>query len=184
MKNLIYKVSAVAAAGGGAVAIATVLLTGATGHDGLEGVRFRPYQDVAGIRTVCYGHTGRDIIPGKTYSQAECDALLRHDLATVARQIAPYIHVPVPETTRGALYSFVYNVGVGHFSTSTLLQKINQGDIRGACDQLRRWRYAGGRPWKGLITRRETERQVCLWGVARSPAPAGERDHNAPLSVR
>ncbi|WP_373278392.1 lysozyme [Shimwellia blattae] len=156
--------SAVAAAGGSAVAIATMLITGPTGHDGLEGVRYRPYQDVAGIRTVCYGHTGKDIIPGKTYSQAECDELLSHDLATVARQIAPYIRVPVPETTRGALYSFVYNVGVGNFKTSTLLRKINQGDIHGACDQLRRWTYASGRQWQGLITRREIERQVCLWG--------------------
>ncbi|MCW7199540.1 glycoside hydrolase family protein [Escherichia coli] len=42
--------------------------------------------------------------------------------------------------------------------------KINQGDIKGACDQLRRWTYAGGKQWKGLMTRREIEREVCLWG--------------------
>ncbi|WP_249974817.1 glycoside hydrolase family protein, partial [Escherichia coli] len=65
---------------------------------------------------------------------------------------------------RGALYSFVYNVGAGNFRTSTLLRKINQGDIKGACDQLRRWTYAGGKQWKGLMTRREIEREICLWG--------------------
>ncbi|WP_435793068.1 glycoside hydrolase family protein [Escherichia coli] len=70
----------------------------------------------------------------------------------------------IPETTRGALYSFVYNVGAGNFRTSTLLRKINQGDIKGACDQLRRWAYAGGKQWKGLMARREIEREVCLWG--------------------
>ncbi|EED0936390.1 lysozyme RrrD, partial [Escherichia coli] len=48
--------------------------------------------------------------------------------------------------------------------TSTLLRKINQGDIKGACDQLRRWTYAGGKQWKGLMTRREIEREICLWG--------------------
>ncbi|ESA73810.1 glycoside hydrolase family protein, partial [Escherichia coli] len=48
--------------------------------------------------------------------------------------------------------------------TSTLLRKINHGDIKGACDQLRRWTYAGGNQWKGLMTRREIEREVCLWG--------------------
>ncbi|MEK8668416.1 glycoside hydrolase family protein, partial [Escherichia coli] len=68
------------------------------------------------------------------------------------------------QTTRGALYSFVYNVGAGNFRTSTLLRKINQGDIKGACDQLRRWTYAGGKQWKGLMTRREIEREICLWG--------------------
>ena len=46
---------------------------------------------------------------GKTYTKAECNALLNKDLATVARQINPYIKVDIPETTRGALYSFVYN---------------------------------------------------------------------------
>ncbi|HDU5394583.1 TPA: glycoside hydrolase family protein, partial [Klebsiella pneumoniae] len=47
--------------------------------------------------------------------------------------------------------------------TSTLLRKINQGDPKGACDQLLRWTYAKGKQWKGLITRREVEREVCLW---------------------
>lgn len=155
--------SLIAATGGGAIAIASMLITGPTGNDGLEGVRYTPYQDVIGVWTVCYGHTGKDILLGKTYTKVECDALLNKDLATVARQINPYIKVPIPETTRGALYSFAYNVGSGNFKTSTLLYKINQGDIAGACDQLRRWIYAGKQTWKGLVTRREIEREVCLW---------------------
>ncbi len=53
----------------------------------------------------CHGHTGKDIMLGKTYTKAECKALLNKDLATVARQINPYIKVDIPETTRGALYS-------------------------------------------------------------------------------
>ncbi|MED8664102.1 hypothetical protein Q5578_13725 [Escherichia coli] len=36
--------------------------------------------------------------------------------------------------------------------------------MKGACDQLRRWTYAGGKQWKGLMTRREIEREICLWG--------------------
>lgn len=152
------------AVGGGAIAISSALITGPTGNDGLEGVRYQPYRDVVDKWTVCWGHTGKDIILGKTYTKAECQALLDKDLNIVARQINPYIKVPIPETTRGALYSFVYNVGAGNFKTSTLLYKINQGDIKGACEQLRRWTYAGGKQWKGLITRREIEREVCLWG--------------------
>ncbi len=149
---------------GGAIAIASVLITGPSGNDGLEGVSYVPYKDIVGVWTVCHGHTGKDIMLGKTYTKAECKALLNKDLATVARQINPYIKVDIPETTRGALYSFVYNVGAGNFRTSTLLRKINQGDIKGACDQLRRWTYAGGKQWKGLMTRREIEREICLWG--------------------
>ncbi|HGK7505406.1 TPA: lysozyme [Kluyvera cryocrescens] len=156
--------SVIVAVPAGAIAIAAALITGPTGNDGLEGVRYVPYQDVVDKWTICYGHTGRDIMLGKTYTEAECRALLNKDLATVAQQINPYIKVPIPETTRGALYSFAYNVGAGNFKTSTLLRKINQGDTKGACDQLRVWIYAGKKKWVGLMTRREIEREVCLWG--------------------
>ncbi|MXF49413.1 glycoside hydrolase family protein [Raoultella sp. Lac2] len=156
--------SVIAAVGGGAIAIASALIAGPTGNDGLEGVRYKPYQDVVGVWTVCYGHTGKDILLGKTYTEAECRALLNKDLNTVARQINPYIKQPIPETMRGALYSFAYNVGASNFQTSTLLRKINQGDQKGACDQLRVWIYAKKVIWKGLVTRREIEREVCLWG--------------------
>lgn len=158
------KNSVIAAIPLGAIGIASALITGPTGNDGLEGVRYNPYQDVVGVWTVCYGHTGKDVMLGKTYTESECRALLNKDLTTVAHKIDPYILKPIPETMRGALYSFVYNVGAGNFKTSTLLRKINLGDQKGACDQLQRWTYAGGKQWKGLITRREIEREVCEWG--------------------
>lgn len=41
--------------------------------------------------------------------------------------------------------------------------EANLRDQKGACDQLRRWTYAKGKQWKGLVTRREIEREVCLW---------------------
>ncbi|HGW3647995.1 MULTISPECIES: lysozyme [unclassified Citrobacter] len=150
-----------ASIGGGAIAIATVMLSG---KDGVEGREYVAYRDVVGVITVCDGHTGSDIIPGKRYSDKECDALTRKDLTRTAAQVDPHIKVPTTETQRAAIYSFAYNVGAGNFKTSTLLYKINQGDIKGACEQLRCWTYAGGKQWKGLMTRREIEREVCLWG--------------------
>lgn len=144
------------AAAGGALAIAGVLIPS------LEGVEFKPYQDVVGVWTVCYGHTGQDIMLGKKYTESECRALLDKDLRTTAAQIDPYIKKTIPDTARAALYSFAYNVGAGNFKTSTLLYRLNQGDIAGACDQLRRWTYAGGKQWKGLMNRREIEREICL----------------------
>ncbi|EOD6655107.1 lysozyme [Salmonella enterica] len=147
--------------GAGAVAIAAAMLGG---HDGLEGRRYIPYRDVAGVLTVCDGHTGKDIIPGKRYTDAECDALLDKDLKRVKAQVDPLIKVSIPESERAAFYSFAYNVGTGAFARSTLLKKLNAGDHTGACNELKRWTYAGGKQWKGLMTRREIEREVCLWG--------------------
>ena len=149
----------IAVAGGGAMAIATVFLGG---KDGVEGRVYEPYKDVAGVWTVCDGHTGRDIVIGKTYTDGECDALLRKDLQPAKRTVDRLVKAPLGEYQRAALYSFVFNVGSDAFSKSTLLRKLNNGDHAGACDEMRRWVYAGGMKWKGLQNRREMERSMCL----------------------
>ena len=124
-----------AAIGGGAVAIASVLITGPGGNDGLEGVSHIPYKDIVGVWTVCHGHPEKTSCPVKTYTEAECKALLNKDLATVARQINPYNQRRYTgNNARRSLLVRFYNVGAGNFRTSTLLRKINQGDIKGACD--------------------------------------------------
>ena len=152
-KRLVKKVMAACAAG--AIAGALVLIPA------YEGVEYTPYRDVAGVLTVCYGHTGSDIQPGKLYTDAECKALLHDDLTKVRRAVDPMIKVPIDDNTRAAIYSFVYNVGPGAFSRSTMLRKLNAGDIAGACDEMKRWKFAGGKQWQGLINRRETEKAIC-----------------------
>lgn len=149
-----------AAAGAGAIAIATVMLSG---KSGLEGREYIAYKDVVGVITVCDGHTGSDIIPGKRYTDKECDALTKADLTRIAKQVDPAIKVHTTETQRAAIYSFAYNVGATATINSTLIKKLNLKDYTGACNELRRWTYAGGKQWKGLMNRREVEREVCLW---------------------
>lgn len=155
MRNLSVTVRVMSAAG------ATALMMAATMIRPLEGVEHKPYQDAVGVLTVCYGHTGSDIIKSKTYTSSECEQLLNKDLAKAKRQIDPMITATIPETTRAALYSFTYNVGAGALSRSTLLKLLNSGDLTGACGQLKRWVYAGGKKWKGLMTRRQIEEEVC-----------------------
>lgn len=103
------KVKALLAGGASAIVIAAAMLGG---NHGLEGRRHEPYRDVAGVLTVCDGHTGKDILPGKHYTDAECDALLNKDLALVAARIDPLIKASIPNSERAALYSFAYNVGI------------------------------------------------------------------------
>ncbi|WP_039661553.1 MULTISPECIES: lysozyme [Pantoea] len=148
-----------AAAGTGALTLAITLLGG---PDGLEGRRYVPYLDVAGVLTVCDGHTGTDIVRNKTYTDQECDTLLRADLIPVQEKVDSLVTVSLSEYRRAALYSFAYNTGTDAFSRSSLLKKLNAGDTNGACNELRRWVFAGGRKWKGLMDRRETERALCL----------------------
>lgn len=149
----------IAAAGGGAMLIASLFLGG---QDGVEGRKYVAYKDVAGVWTVCDGHTGRDIVRGKTYTDRECDNLLWKDLQPAKKTVDSLVKVPLGEYQRAALYSFVFNVGSDAFSKSTLLRKLNRGDHAGACEEMRRWVYAGKQKWAGLINRREMERSLCI----------------------
>ncbi|MEX6397242.1 lysozyme [Providencia hangzhouensis] len=144
------------AAAGGLIALTVSMIAY------FEGMETKPYKDVVNVTTVCFGHTGADIIPTKTYTESECLALLEKDLSKVRKGVDPLIKVDIDDNTRAAIYSFAYNVGTGAFARSTMLKKLNAGDIAGACNELKRWTYAGGKEWKGLITRREIENAVCL----------------------
>ncbi len=134
----------------------------------LEGVRYTPYYDVAGVLTVCYGHTGKDIVPGKRYTPAECGAMLDQDLQPFARAVERAVTVPADEYQKAALITFTYNVGITAFQRSTLLRELNAGHFERACEGLKKWTWAGGRQWKGLMNRREVEYEVCRWNRNRS----------------
>jgi len=146
------------ASGASAIAIASFMIPE------LEGVRYEPYRDVAGVLTVCYGHTGSDIIPGKRYSPEECRAILDSDLVPFAHAVERAVNVPATEYQKAALITFSYNVGVTAFEHSALLRHLNAGRNEQACAGLRQWIYAGGKPWRGLMNRRNVEYEVCTWG--------------------
>ena len=152
--------SIIGALGTGAIGIATVMVSG---KDGLEGREYTPYRDIVGVIPVCDGHTGSDIIWGKRYSDKGCNALTRKDMQRIADRVDPHIKVPTTETQRAAIYSFAYNVGATATINSTLLKKLNAKDYAGACSELKRWVYAGGKKWKGLMNRRDVEYEVCTW---------------------
>lgn len=151
-------------AGAGAFTIAATLLGGS---DGLEGRRYIPYLDVAGVLTVCDGHTGADIVKGKTYTDSDCDSLLNRDLKEIQQGVDLLVQVPLHEYQQAALYSFAYNIGLTAFASSTLLKKLNAGDDAGAWEELHRWVFAGGKKRTGLINRREIE--FWLSGVKDGP---------------
>jgi len=103
-----------------------------------------------------------DIIKGKKYTDRECDRLMWNDLQPIKKAVDGMVKIPLGEYQRAALYSFTYNVGTNAFSKSTLLKRLNAGDVDGACEELRRWIYAGGQKWRGLMNRRDMERTMCL----------------------
>ncbi|MFJ5536015.1 lysozyme [Vreelandella titanicae] len=148
----------------GALSIATAVVSY------YEGYQPTAYRDPVGLPTICFGHTTTARM-GQTLSQERCTQLLQADLGHAFSAVDRRAQVDLPPPTRAALASFVYNVGEGAFARSTLLRKLNAGDLRGACHELSRWVYAGGRKLNGLVKRRATERELCLKGIEQEPAP-------------
>ncbi|QDH94273.1 lysozyme [Escherichia phage vB_EcoS_PHB17] len=139
----------------------------------IEGIKYKPYKDIAGIWTVCAGITGKDVILGKTYTQRECDQLLQKHIKIAKDEVDKRVKVDIPDTMRAALYSFTYNAGTGAFRKSTMLKLINQGRLYEACDQLWNWTYftnpKTGRKEKskGLQNRRAVEFKYCVKDLKR-----------------
>lgn len=146
---------ALIAAGASAATIATVAVSD------FEGRKNNAYLDVAWVPTICDGYT-HGVKLGDYKTNAECDALLQNELQTSFTTVEKYVTVELTGPTKAALASFVYNVGPGAFRSSTLLKKLNASDRVGACNELKRWVYAGGKKWNGLIKRRDVENWLCL----------------------
>ncbi|WP_427183611.1 lysozyme [Bordetella bronchialis] len=148
-----------AAAGAGALAIAGVLVSHFEGRENV------PYLDPVGVWTVCEGHTGPDVIPGKRYSDAECDALKAADLGEADAAVRRLVKVPITDWQRAALIDFTFNLGAGRLASSTLLKKINAGDYAGACAEYDAWvkgRVNGQlKTLPGLQNRRDADQWVC-----------------------
>jgi lysozyme len=130
-----------------------------------EGLVNRAYLDPIGIPTACYGFTA-GVQLGQIYTDEECKHLLNVEIAKADAALQRLVTVPMPDTRRAAYISFIYNVGEGNFSRSTLLRKTNAGDVVGACNEFLRWSYAGGKKLAGLVKRREAERKLCLKGIS------------------
>lgn len=131
-----------------------------------EGVRLTAYQDTGGVWTICYGHTA-GVRRGDTASMAQCVAWLWQDLQHAIGVVDRLLKVDVGMLCRAAHVDFVFNVGAGNYSRSTLLRRFNAGDPL-ARDEFRRWVYVGGRDCRlaasncaGILTRRETARELC-----------------------
>lgn len=143
-----------------------------------EGLYPKAYLCPAGVPTVGFGHTGPDVRLGMTITEAQAEQLLAADLAEAAAVVDKYVRVPLPENPRGALASFVFNLGGGAFASSTLLRLLNLGDTAGAAEQFGRWTKAKVNgvsvDLPGLVARRAAEAALFssgAWESVASPSP-------------
>ena len=123
-----------------------------------EGLRLKAYLPTPNdVWTIGYGHT-RNVRPGQVISQSQAEDFLRQDLDWVENSLNNSVKVPLKQNQYDALASLVYNIGATNFQSSTLLRKLNTGDYKGASEQFLVWNKQKGRTLKGLVKRRQEEK--------------------------
>lgn len=126
----------------------------------VEGFSSTVYSDSVGYPTIGYGHklTAVERAQGLSYvTEAQAAQLLAGDVADAEIAVNRLVKVALSQNQFDALVSFVYNVGAGAFSRSTMLRRLNAGDYAGAAAQFSVWVYAGGQRVAGLVNRRTAE---------------------------
>lgn len=130
-----------------------------------ESLRLRAYLCPRGKWTIGWGDTGPDVRPGLIITAQEAEQRFNRRLATEFEPgVARLLDVEVTGNQFSALVSFAYNCGLGEdgLGGSTLLRKLNAGDLDGAAREFPRWNRSGGRVLPGLVTRRAAERELFL----------------------
>lgn len=135
--------------------------------DGLEFLKSREgfaptrYFDHKGY-SIGYGHL---IKAGEAFAEPMtlefATQLLAQDVEWAENAVNDNVKVPLKQNQFDALVSFVYNVGAGAFEKSTLLRKLNAGDVN-AWQEFARWNMASGAVNTGLVTRRKLETDLFL----------------------
>lgn len=140
-----------------------------------EGVRYKPYKDVGGVTTVCYGYAKNDI-ENREYKPEECKVLLATELIEHSKGVFNCINQPMKQNEFDAFTLFTYNIGIQGFCGSRTAKLFNEGKKVEACnaiaytpDDKPNWAYVNGKFIQGLHNRRLYERKMCLGdGVDRS----------------
>ena len=121
----------------------------------------KPYLCPAGVLTIGYGHA---ILPDEKFTEItepEALELLKKDCAKFTSAINKLVKVGLNPNQFDALVSFIFNIGIGAFTQSTLLKLLNKGDYCGAANEFTRWNTIKGVSSNGLTTRRQLEK--CLF---------------------
>lgn len=127
-----------------------------------EGFSSQAYKCPAGVWTVGWGHTGRDINKDTILTREEAELMLKKDVANLQEQILFLLDDKPSMNELDALTSLVYNVGLGAFKRSRLLKRINlkeNGEL--ISKEWIEFNKVNGKVVKGLLRRRAEE--ICLY---------------------
>jgi lysozyme len=146
-----------------------------------EGFKSRPYLCPTGHWSIGYGTTtypnGRAVTPADpAITEAQAQVYLEAFCVKLHDGLVPLIRHPLAPYQLGAIIVLGYNIGLGHhdgikgdLADSTLLDKVNRGDMMGAANEFLRWNKGKVNGQfvviEGLTNRRQDERHLFLGGM-------------------
>lgn len=123
-----------------------------------EGLRLKAYKCSAGVWTIGYGHTGKDVKEGMVITEEKATELLRKDIERFERNVSHYDKLyNFTSNEFSALVSFAYNIG-----SIAGLTKAGTRSKEQIANKMLEYCYANGKKLKGLYTRRQKERRLFL----------------------
>lgn len=156
-----------------------------------EGYRRKSARLPDGRWTIGYGHTltARE---GAEVSEQDAEALLMYDLIAVAHSVNEWTFTPLTQNQFDALCAFAFNIGVDNFRRSSVLRRVNEGQLLQAACAMELWRKADFEGERiiidALVRRRSAEKTLFLtpvhgWVPAPSPILRPNLDMDAGGAV-
>jgi len=144
-----------------------------------EGCKLKAYRCPAGVCTIGYGHTSAAGAPmvndGMAITQAQADDILKRDIVKYEIAVMDLVKVPLTQNQFDVLVDFAYNAGVGNLKSSTMLKKVNAGDLDAVPSELMKWTKGGGKVLPGLVRRRQA---AGAWWIAGAKPATPEQVFN------
>jgi lysozyme len=127
-----------------------------------EGLKLKAYICPAGVPTIAWGNTfyenGSKVQIGDKITLDRADKLLFFIVDKFEGEVSKLVKSNINENQKGALTSFIFNLGSTKFGKSTLLKKVNANPndptIR---DEFMRWVGKDPKTINGLRNRRKAE---------------------------
>jgi lysozyme len=137
-----------------------------------EGLYLETYLCPAKVATIGYGTTvypNGDVVKlGDKITKEEAEVYLQYEIKKIEKQfdMEQYYRYGLNIDQYDACISFIYNLGIGNFSKSTLLKKIKVDPNDPSIEQeFMKWINANGKPLEGLRRRRHSEWVLYSTGV-------------------
>ena len=144
-----------------------------------EGNALVAVMDPGGVWSLCHGVTvidGKRVVKGMTATEAQCKKVNAIERDKALAWVDRNIKVPLTEPQKVGIASFCpYNIGPGKCMPSGFFHKLNSGDRKGACAEIKRWIFDGGRDCRltksqkngcyGQVERRDQESALTCWGL-------------------